>query len=199
MSQPNLRQCAVKKSPRKHLHHYTNSTQQHGATSTWDTAALATGLWRLATDFVVWKRGVTENFWHNENMSPTHKNKHPQNYKTIQNTFVRTMYQITHWGRVKLICVNKRGHQWFRSWLGTCLVPSHNLNQCRPINWNFGDKFSEILIKTEPFLIKKSNLKMLSAKWRPFCLDLNVINNHTIGMQGSFWVWAWPMRDDVTM
>ena len=33
-----------------------------------------------------------------------------------------------------------------------------------------GTNFSEILIKTQNFSFTKMHLKMLSAKWRPFCL-----------------------------
>ena len=35
--------------------------------------------------------------------------------------------------------------------------------------------FSEILIETCTFSFKKMHLKMLSGKWRPFCLGLNVL------------------------
>ena len=38
-----------------------------------------------------------------------------------------------------------------------------------------GTKFSEILIKIHTFLFRKMHLKMLSGKWRPFCLRLNVL------------------------
>ena len=38
---------------------------------------------------------------------------------------------------------------------------------------------SEIGMKIQPFLFKKMNLKMLSAKWQPFCLSLNVLIWHT--------------------
>ena len=38
-----------------------------------------------------------------------------------------------------------------------------------------GTNFSEILIKINTFLFKKMHLKMSSAKWRPFCLALNVL------------------------
>ena len=41
----------------------------------------------------------------------------------------------------------------------------------------FGTNFSEILIKSHTFSFKKMHLKMLSGKWRPFCLSLNVITN----------------------
>ena len=34
--------------------------------------------------------------------------------------------------------------------------------------------FSEILIQIQTFSLKKMHLKLPSAKWRPFCLSLNV-------------------------
>ena len=38
-----------------------------------------------------------------------------------------------------------------------------------------GTNFSEILIEINAFSFKKMHLKMSLAKWRPFCLSLNVI------------------------
>ena len=38
-----------------------------------------------------------------------------------------------------------------------------------------GTNFSEILIEIQTFSLKKIHLKMSSAKWRPFCLGLNVL------------------------
>ena len=40
-----------------------------------------------------------------------------------------------------------------------------------------GTKFSEILIAIEAFSFKKIHLQISSAKWRPFCLGLNVLNH----------------------
>ena len=40
--------------------------------------------------------------------------------------------------------------------------------------WTLGTNFSEISIETHAFSFKKMHLKMSSAKWRPFCLGLNV-------------------------
>ena len=40
--------------------------------------------------------------------------------------------------------------------------------------------FSEISIGIQTFLFKKMHLNMSSAKWRPFCLGLNVLNNGCI-------------------
>ena len=38
-----------------------------------------------------------------------------------------------------------------------------------------GTNFIEILIGIQAFSFKKMHLKMPSAKWRPFCLGLNVL------------------------
>ena len=38
-----------------------------------------------------------------------------------------------------------------------------------------GTNFSEILIEIQTFSLKKRHLKMSSAKWRPFCLGLDVL------------------------
>ena len=40
-----------------------------------------------------------------------------------------------------------------------------------------GTNFSEILIEIDTFSFKKMHLKMSSAKWRPFCLGLNVLTH----------------------
>ena len=41
--------------------------------------------------------------------------------------------------------------------------------------WIVGTNFSEILIEIHAFSFKKMYVKMSSAKWRPFCLGLNVL------------------------
>ena len=40
-----------------------------------------------------------------------------------------------------------------------------------------GTNFSEVLSKIHIFSFKKMHLKMLSAKWLPFCLSLNVLRH----------------------
>ena len=42
----------------------------------------------------------------------------------------------------------------------------------------WGTNFSEILIGIHTLSLKKTHLKMSSAKWRPFCLCLNVLICH---------------------
>ena len=86
---------------------------------------------------------------------------------------------LTHWGRVTHICVGKitiigsdnglsPGRRQAIIWtnVGILLI--------RPL----GTNFSEILIGIQTFSFKKMSLKMSSAKWRPFCLGLNVLNHH---------------------
>ena len=83
---------------------------------------------------------------------------------------------LTHWGRVTHICVDKL----------TIIGSDNGLSPGRrqAIIWTnagilliglLGTNFSEILIEIWIFSFKKMHLKMLSGKWRPFCLSLNVL------------------------
>ena len=57
-------------------------------------------------------------------------------------------------------------------------APSHYLNQYwNIVDWTLGTNFSQTLIRIQTFSSKKIYLKMLSAKWRPFCLSLNALKN----------------------
>ena len=73
----------------------------------------------------------------------------------------------------------KTNHLWFRHWFVAWSVPGHFLNQC----WN--ENSIEILI----FSFTKMCLKVSSAKWRPFCLGLNVLK-----MQLNYPGWHWFIR-----
>ena len=84
--------------------------------------------------------------------------------------------QLTHWGRVTLICVSKQ----------TIICPDNGLSPGRrqSIIWTnagvlfigpLGTNFSEISIEIITFPFTKMLLKVSSAKWRPFCLGLNVL------------------------
>ena len=82
---------------------------------------------------------------------------------------------LTHWGRATHICVSK-----------LIIIASDNglsPGRRQAIIWNnagilsiglFGTNFSEILIEILTISFKKMRLKVSSAKWRPFCLDLKV-------------------------
>ena len=85
---------------------------------------------------------------------------------------------LTHWGRVTHICVSKF----------TIIGSDNGLAPGRrqAIIWTndiilliipLGTNFNEILIRNQTFSIKKMHLKMSSAKWRPFCLGLNVLTH----------------------
>ena len=88
------------------------------------------------------------------------------------------MQYLTHWGRAKHICVGK-----------LIIIGSDNglsPGRRQAIIWTnaeilligpLGTNFNEILIKIHTFSFKKMHLKISSAKWRPFCLGLNVLIN----------------------
>ena len=86
------------------------------------------------------------------------------------------LVSLTHWGRVTHICVGNL----------TIIGPDNGLSPGRrqAIIWSnagilligaWGTNFSEILIGIHTFSFNKMRLKMSSAKWRPFCLGLNVL------------------------
>ena len=84
--------------------------------------------------------------------------------------------RLTHCDRVTHICVGK-----------LTIIGSDNglsLGRRQAIIWTnagiwligpLGTYFSEFLIAIETFSFKIMHLKISSAKWRPFCLDLNVL------------------------
>ena len=82
---------------------------------------------------------------------------------------------LTHWGRVTHICVGNL----------TIIGSDNGLSpgRCQAIIWtnagiiligSLGTNLSEILIEILTFSFKKMCLKLSSAKWRPFCLGLNL-------------------------
>ena len=87
-----------------------------------------------------------------------------------------SMSSLTHRGRVTHTCVGNV----------TIIGPDNGLSPGRrqAIIWTnvgilltgpWGTNFNEILIGIQTFSFKKIHLKMSSAKWRPFCLGLNVL------------------------
>ena len=81
---------------------------------------------------------------------------------------------VTRLGRVTHLCVSKQlgsdyglspGRRQAIIWTTTGIL----------FIWNLGTNFCEILIEIYTFSFKKVHLKMSSGKWRPFCLDLNVL------------------------
>ena len=103
---------------------------------------------------------------------------------------------LTHWGWVTHICVIKL----------TIIASDNGLPPSRhqDIIWtnagillirSLGTNFSEILIKIHTFSFKKLHLKLSSAKWRPFCLGLDVLNLVNAWLswnpQMENWIWYW--------
>ena len=84
---------------------------------------------------------------------------------------------LTHWGRVTHICVSKLSINGSDNGLAprrrqAIIWTNNGILLIGPL----GTNFSEILIKMYTFSFKKMHLKILSGKWRPFCLGLNVLS-----------------------
>ena len=95
---------------------------------------------------------------------------------------------LTHWGRVTHICVSKL----------TIIGSDNGLSPDRrqTIIWTnagilligpLGTNFSEIWIEILTFSFKKMRLKVSSAKWRPFCLGLNVLTASLSNLLSEFY------------
>ena len=110
--------------------------------------------------------------------------------KTVQSNRI-----LTHWGRVTHICVG-----------GLAIIGSDNglsPERRQAIIWTnagilliepLGTNFSVILIGIQIFSFKKMPLKMSSAKWRPFCLGLNVLKGRkqlSAGKIEILWYYMW--------
>ena len=95
----------------------------------------------------------------------------------------------THWGRVTHICVSE-----------LITIDSHNglsPDQRQAIIWTnagilliptLGTNFNEFVSEIHKFSLKKMHLKILSTKWWPFCLGLNLLT-HPWGWDMG---WSWP-------
>ena len=92
---------------------------------------------------------------------------------------------LTHWGRVTHIWVGKltiigSDNGLLPGWRQAIIWTNAGILLIRALGTNFSEILSEICASS----FKKMHLKMLSAKWRPFCLGLNVLNN---GVMQNFW------------
>ena len=97
--------------------------------------------------------------------------------------FCPGLNELTHWGWVPHIHISKL----------TIIGSDNGLSpgRCQAIVWTnavicligpLGTNFNEILIEIYTFSFKKMHLKMLSAKWTPFCLSLNVLTHLSLVM-----------------
>ena len=99
---------------------------------------------------------------------------------------------LIHWGRVTHICVGNL------TFMGSDNGLSPGRRQA--IIWTnaeilligpLGTNFSEILIEIPTFSFKKLRLRVSSAKWRPFCLGLNVLMPERLpGINGFLTQWV---------
>ena len=99
----------------------------------------------------------------------------------IYNSLAKLPLTLTHWGRVTHICVDKL----------TIIGSDSGLSPGRrqAIIWtnagillirHLGTNISEIQSGNHTFSFKKMHLKMSSAKWRPFCLGLNMLRHECV-------------------
>ena len=103
---------------------------------------------------------------------------------------------LTHWGRVAHLCVGNL----------TVIGSDNGLSPGRrqAIIWTnagllligpLGTNFSEILIEILTFSFRKMRLKVSSAKWRPFCLGLNVLTRSVLNLCDEKHI-SWYIHDD---
>ena len=111
------------------------------------------------------------NPYNNTVRSREHSNGHWLKFNRVY-----TVFKLSHWGRETHICIGKL----------TIIGSDNGLSPGRrqAIIWTnagilligpLGTNFNEILIEIHTFSFTKIHLKMSSAKWRPFCLGLNVL------------------------
>ena len=86
------------------------------------------------------------------------------------------LHGLTHWGRVTHICVSKlpiigSDNGLSPGWRQAIIWINAGILLIGPL----GTNFNEILIAIHIISLKKIHLKMLSGKWRTFCLGLNVL------------------------
>ena len=98
-------------------------------------------------------------------------------HATIQWHYGPKRLLLTHWGQVMHICISKLN-----------VIGSDNglsPGRCQAIIWTnveillivpLETNFCGILIKIHTFSFKKMYWKMLYWKWRPFCLNFNVLS-----------------------
>ena len=95
----------------------------------------------------------------------------------INNFYSFLLTILTHWGRVTHICIGNL----------TIIGSDNGLlpRRRQAIIWTnagillirpLGTNFNEMLIEILTFSFMKMRFKVSSAKWRPFCLCLNVVN-----------------------
>ena len=106
---------------------------------------------------------------------------------TVTGTIKVVLYPLTHRGRVTHICVSKLAiigsdNGLSPGWRQAIIWTNAGILIIGPL----GTNFHEILIEIHTFSFRKMHLKMLSGKWRPSCLGLNVLTEaFLIGRLGT--------------
>ena len=106
---------------------------------------------------------------------------------------------LTHWGGMTHVCVGKLtiigsdnglspGRRQAIVWTNAGIL----------LIWPLGTSFNKILIGIQTFSFKKMHLKMSSAKWRPFCLGLNVLKLNPTIISNIHWHWI-PLNLPLTL
>ena len=90
---------------------------------------------------------------------------------------IKTRCLLSHWGRVTHICVGKTtiigsDNGLSPGWRQAIIWTNGGILSIGPL----GTNFNEILIGIQKFSMKKMHFKVLSAKWRPSCLSLNMLS-----------------------
>ena len=98
--------------------------------------------------------------------------------RDVNNTYSSIINSIPYWGRVTHICVGNltiigSDNGLSPGWRQAIIWTNAGILLIGPLGTNFSEIFTEIIT----FSSKKMYLKVSSAKWRPFCLGLNVFNN----------------------
>ena len=101
-------------------------------------------------------------------------------------------YHLTHWGRVTHICISKLTIIGSDDGLSpgrrqAIIRTNAGILSIEPLRTNF----SEFSIKIQTFSFKEMHLKMLSGKWQPFCLGLNVLTHWVLVVHICIWSVNW--------
>ena len=107
------------------------------------------------------------------------------------------VHAFTHWGRVTHICVGNLAIIGSDNGLSpgrrqAIIWTDAGILLIGPLETNF----SEMWIGIQTFPLRKIHLKKLSAKWRLFCVGLNVLNflqpSYVIANTGAWWNMRYP-------
>ena len=140
--------------------------------SSWERDYLLSRCMKPSTHFNSLRKGRFHLLWFHTNIC---RGSHISCQTDIRDIF------LTHRGRVTHICVG------YLTIIGSDNGLSPGRRQA--IIWTnasilfigpLGTNFSEISIEMLTFSFKKMRLKVSSAKWRPFCLGLNVLKSGVI-------------------